>query len=309
MPFAPTSGARFGYVAEATFGTTPATPTFLPIRATGAGLRTNKSTVVSEEIRYDRNISDEPQTGQDVSGAYNFELSYGSFDDLIAAALFGSWTNDVVKNGITDTSFTIEETLRVDGALDTFSRFTGAMINQMSLSVTARERVTGSFDMMAQKEELASAIITGATYTDPSTEPILTASSHVADLTVAGDAAIKVRSLSLQIANNLRTRPVVGSLYSEQFGWSDCDVTGTIEAYFQSNALHQQVLNHGGGALSFTIGSEANKKYAFSLPKIIFLNGERRLGGKNDDVMMSIPFRAVYDDTLAASVGITRAVA
>lgn len=309
MPFAPTSGARFGYVAEATFGTTPATPTFKPIRATGAGFRTNKTTVVSDEIRPDRNVVDEPQTGQDVAGSYDFELSYGSFDDFLEAALFGNWTDDVLKNGTTPKSFTIEETLRIGGVQSSFSRFTGVMVNALSLSLPSRQKVTGSLDLMGQKESLAAAIITGATYTDPSTEPVLTASAHVSALSVAGIADIKLRSVNLSFANNLRTRPVVGTLFSEEFGWGDCDVTGTIEAYFASNALYQAVLDHGGGALSLTIGAGANKKYTIALPKTVFLNGERRVGGKNDDVMVTIPIRGVFDETAEASAVITRAVA
>jgi hypothetical protein len=308
MAFAPTSGSRFAYVAETVFGTTPATPTFLPIRLTGAGMRTNKSTAQSDEIRADRNVVDEFQLGQDAAGSYDFEFSYGSFDDFLAACLFSSWSSDVLKNGVTPKSFTLEETLRVGGVQNSFSRFTGTMVNSISLAMTARAKITGSIALMGQKEALASAIITGATYTAPNTEPVLTASAHVMDLTVGG-SAIKLRSLSLEMTNNLRTRPVVGSLYSEEFGAGRFGVTGTLEAYFDSNALYQEVLDHGGGAVSLTVGAATGKKYTIDMPKIIFLNGERRVGGVDDDVMVSIPFRAVYDETLAATISFTRAVA
>ncbi len=64
------------------------------------------------------------------------------------------------------------------------------------------------------------------------------------------------------------------------------------------------MLDHGGGALSFNIGKDANKKYTVLLPKIIFLDGAKQIGGNNDDVMVSILFRAVYDATEACSVKI-----
>ena len=105
------------------------------------------------------------------------------------------------------------------------------------------------------------------------------------------------------------TRPLVGSLYTDSFGYGRFEATGTLEAYFETNDLYQRVLDHGSGVLSFNIGNAANQKYALLLPKIIFGNGERRPGGNTDDVMVSIPFRAVYDQTTDATLQITRGVA
>ncbi|MCS0497863.1 phage tail tube protein [Ancylobacter sp. MQZ15Z-1] len=309
MSFAASSGARIAYVAEATFGTTPATPAFKVFRTTGGGPRTSKTTITSDEIRADRNVPDESMVGMDVAGAYPFEFSYGTFDDMLDGALMGAWASDVLKNGVTPKSFTFEETLEL-GATDSFSRFSGCMVNTFSLSVSAREKVTGSIGLMGQKEELDTAVIEDATYTAANAEPILSASGNIASLAVASlDPAPKLRSVSFEVNNDLRTRPVVGSLYSEEFGLGRCNVTGTLNAYFGSNALYQAVLDHGGGALSFTIGKDAGKKYTFLFPKIVFLNGERQVGGNSDDVMVNIPFRAVYDAAEACSIKITRAVA
>lgn len=309
MAIAASSGARLAYVPEATFGTTPATPTFKTLRATGGGLRTNKATITSDEIRADRNVPDEAMVGQDVAGSYPFELSYGSHDDLLEAVMQGAWATNVLKNGVTPKSFTFEETLEL-GVTDAFSRYSGCMINTLSLSMRAREKITGSIGVMGQKEVTSATIVTGATYAAATSEPILAASGSVAGLVVVGlNPVPKIRSLAFEINNNLRSRPVVGSQFSEEFGAGRIDVTGTIEAYFESLALYDLVLAHGGGALSFTIGQAANKKYTFLFPKIIFLNGERPIGGNSDDVMVSIPFRAVYDATEACSLKITRAVA
>lgn len=308
MP-ANSSEARIAYVAEATYGTTPATPTFKTFRTTGGGPRTNKTTQTSDELRADRNVPDEGLLGLGVSGAYPFEFSYSTFDDMLEAALRGTWATNVLKNGITPKYFTVEETLEL-GATDSFHRYTGCTVNTFSLAIAARAKVTGSVGLIGQKETLAAAIVTGATYTAATTEPILTSSAHVAALAVAGlNPVPKVRSLNLEFNNNLRERPVVGSLFTEEFGAGRFDSTGTLEAYFESQALYQAVLDHGGGALSFNIGKDANKKYTVLLPKIIFLDGAKQIGGNNDDVMVSIPFRAVYDATEACSVKITRAVA
>ncbi|MBS4019537.1 MAG: hypothetical protein KGZ68_15020 [Dechloromonas sp.] len=308
MPIAPTSRTRVAYIAESAFGTTPSTPTFLEIRRTSGNLRTRKTTAVSEEIRLDRNVRAEYQLAQDVEGSYDFELTYGSYDDILEAAVGGAWNTNVLVNGSVEKSLTFEETIDVGGGSFAYHRFTGVEVDSLSLNFTARRGVTGSVTLQGKQEALDTAIISGATYTAPNTNVIETANS-VASLAVASLSPVPiVRSLSLNIANNLRRHEVLGSLYTNSFGSGQLDVTGTLEAYFTSNALYQAVLDHGTGALALTIGSVTAKKYTISLPVIQFLDGAKRLGGKNDDVMVSIPFRAVADSA-PKSISITRAVA
>ena len=309
MSFASGSEVRVAYVPETAFGLTPATPSFKTARVTSGGLRTNKTTVTSDERQPDRNVRDEILTGLSASGSYNFEFTAETFDDFLAAALRGAWTADVLKNGILAPTFTIEETLEL-GATDSFSRFTGAAINTLSLSVTAQEKVTGSMAFMGQKETLATAIVTGATYAPPNANSIANASTGVAALTVGAIApAPRVKALTFEISNGLRMRPEVGTPFTNEFGADRCNITGTLNCYFQSNDLYQAVLNHETAALSFTLGQEANKRYAILLPRIRLGDGERAVGGNNDDVMVNIPFRAILDPTEACSLKITRNVA
>lgn len=309
MSFASGSGVRVAYVAEVTPGTTPATPSFKTFRATNGGMRTNKTVVTSDERQADRNVRDEILTGLGVSGSFDFEFTSDTLDDLLEGALCGSWATNVLKNGIAQKYFTVEETYEL-GATDTFRRFSGSRVNTMSLSMAAREKVTGSVALMGMQEALATAIVTGATYAAPSTTQVATASSNVASLAVGAlSPQPKVRSLSLEMNNGLRERPVIGSMYTQEFGEGRFECTGTMACYFESNALYQAVLNHETAALSFNLGVEANKKYTFLLPKIRFGDGEVTAGGNDDDVMANIPFRALLDTTEACSLKITRAVA
>lgn len=309
MAFASGSGRRVALIAESVWGTTPTSPTFKTMRVTGGGMRTNKSTAVSDEIRADRNVADEILLGQDVAGAYDFEMSYGGpFDDLWAGALFGSWSDDVLKNGVTPTSFTVEETLEL-GATDSFQRMVGARVNSLSLAIAARQKVTGTINMMARRETLATSILSGATYTAAPVSPIFSASAHVASLSLFEfSPQPKIRSLNLEINNNLRTRPVIASQFSEEFGEGRCEVTGNLEAYFESNALYQAVLDHGSGELEFKIGVDEGERYLITLPKIIFGSGERVPAGNDQDIMVNIPFRAVYSADDSCTIQVTRAV-
>jgi len=308
MPFASGSGLRVAYVAEVTEGTTPATPAFKTMRQTGGGgLRLDKATGRSEEVRADRNIADEYLLGLDASGDYNIEFSYGSYDDLLEAVLQGTWATNVLKNGTTYRSFTFEEQLAI-GAGFAFERFRGVGINTWNMSLASRQAVTGSFGMMARDVALATTPISGATYAAASTTPCLTASAHIANISAIVAPPPKVQAFSFQVNNNLRNRPVVGSLYSQDLGSGRCDVTGSMTAYFESNDLYQEIIDHGGGVLDFTIGAQTLEKYTITFPNVIFLAGGKRVGGGDDDVTMEVNWRAVFDETEGCSIKVVRAV-
>jgi len=301
-------GTRIARIAESTYGTTPTTPTFLVSRVTNAGLGTNKLTGTSQELRADGNVPDEFQLGQDVEGPYNFEFSYGSFDVELEAALGGTWSTNVLKNGMTIRSFTYEETVEL-GTTDAFSRFTGCMVDSFSLDIAARQAITGSFGLIGQKETQATSIVTSATYTAPNVKAIMTAAASVGSLTVGSiDPAPKVSRLQFQINRNVRRRPVVDSLYTTEPGLGRCDITGNLECYFENNALMAAVLAHESAAIEVTIGTVTSEKYTIEIPVAKFGSGRRVIGGLGSDVMVNIPFRALYSGDDSASIVITRAV-
>lgn len=307
MPFASGSEVRSALVLESAFGVTPATPAFKTMRVTSGGGRTNKTTGTSDERRADRNVTDEFLLGLGAGGSYEAELTYGTFDDVMQAVLCGTWTSDVLKNGNVPRSFTSEETLEL-GATDSFFRFPGTTFGKMSLSLSARQKATISFDFMAEREIAATAIVTGATYAAPNTNDVMTASKSVADLDIGGGTP-RVMSLSFDVQNNLRERPAVGTLYSAVFGKGRCEVTGTMSVYFESNALYEQAIAHEASSLSFTIGDVTGEKYTIEFPRIKFGDVERNTGGNDEDVMLTLPFRALLDATEGCTIKITRAVA
>jgi hypothetical protein len=307
MPIASGSQTRIAYVAETVFGTTPANPTFKVLRAVSSSMRAQKQVVTSEELRADRNVSDEVQTGIAVSGDIAGELAYGAWDDLLEGALMSTWATNVLKNGGTPKYFTFEETLET-GATDSYSRFTGCMVDRFSMDLKTRQIVSLQASLRGKNETTGTAALVGSTYTAANTEAVQAAPAGVASLTILGQT-VKARSLSWEINNNLRERPVIDSLTTEEFGVGDADVTGQIEAYFEGNTLYDAMLAHTSGSVSMTIGTVANKKYTILLPKVIIGDGQKQRRSKDEDVILTLPFRAVFDTTEGASIKITRAVA
>ena len=74
------------YVAESTYGTTPTNSTaWQALRFTSHSLSGSPSTVVSKEIRSDRQVSDLILVSQQVGGEIQGEFSCLTYDDLIQA--------------------------------------------------------------------------------------------------------------------------------------------------------------------------------------------------------------------------------
>jgi hypothetical protein len=88
---------QLGYVLESTFGETPSgPPTLKLLRFTRESLGMDTDTVVSEEIRADRQDADVLRVGISAAGELGFELSQDSYDEFFEAALLSAaWTAEV----------------------------------------------------------------------------------------------------------------------------------------------------------------------------------------------------------------------
>ena len=83
-------------VRETAFGITPTSPALKNLRVTSSTLQPGIDTVVSQELRTDRQIPDQTTVGVKASGALNFELSFSAIDDFFEEALQGTWANKPV---------------------------------------------------------------------------------------------------------------------------------------------------------------------------------------------------------------------
>lgn len=307
MVFAPGSQLRLAHVVEVTPGTTPATPAFNIARVTKAGGGSKKQTSESEEMQPDRNVRGVILEGIDVDGSYDFELSYATFDAILESALQGAWSTNILKNGATRKYFTFEEADLASGAA--FFRTMGSLVDEFSLSMQARKKITGSFKTIAMQEAPASTAISGATYTAANTNAVMTSGSAIGALSLTGlTTQPKVKGLDLSISNGLTRREKLASLYSDEPSAGPIKVTGRILAYLEGIEFYNLALAHGSVALSVQLGLTAGSRYQVDIPVARLLDPDRLRNGFREDQMVSIPFQAEYDPGIAASIKLTRAV-
>lgn len=300
MTIATGSRHDMAYVAESTFGTTPTTPVFVPIRHTGTTLGLSKDAIESEELRQDRQIAHYRHGNKSVSGDVNIELSYGSFDDLLQATLAGSWASDVLLAGTTRRSFTIE---RHHSDINKYLRSTGCSFNSMSLSVAPNSMVTGSFSIIGKSFTVASTAISGATYSSETTSAPF--DSFTGSVNEGGSSVAVVTGIELSVDNGMEALYVVGSDETLLPSIGKSTVTGSITAYFENSLLIDKFISETASSLEFTLTDQAGNSYIFELPNVKYNSGNPEVGGPGA-ITVSLDFVALYDSGTGSQIQITR---
>lgn len=297
-------------VPETVFGVTPATPAFQNLRYTGESLAFGIKNIISNEIRSDRMTTDLIQVGADVSGDINVELSFDSFHDLIASALCSTWgapvaSTSTIKNGTVLSSYTIQKHFQ-DLAVPIFQNFTGCRVGSMKLDFKTGSILTGSFGFMGCAANQGPAQIAGATFTNPGQgNDVFNAVSNLVNLKEDGVAmAAKVKSMSLELNNNLRAQEAIGTLGYVGVALGKLEITGNIELYFEDQAEYDKFLNSTAFALSFRLQDADGNYYDFTLPKVKYEEGKVTSGQIDQDLMISGKWRALYDPATSCMIQI-----
>lgn len=138
-----TNRVAIAKVRETTFGTTPASPAFKAIRETSSSLNANPKTVITSEIRSDRQVTDLILVGEEASGSVGGELAFSVVDDDVEEALQGTWANnpsitvvtiDTEISDVTTTTMTVSAggAAFVVGMLTLTANFTTAANNKLA---------------------------------------------------------------------------------------------------------------------------------------------------------------------------------
>jgi hypothetical protein len=301
MTIATGSRHDLSYIVEVTYGTTPAsTPELTPIRHTGTTLGLSKDALESEELRQDRQVAHFRHGNKSVGGDINFEMSYGTFDDLIEATLGGSWATNILLAGTTRRSFTIE---RYHADIGKYLRSTGCNFNSMNLSIAPNSMVTGSFGIVGKDMAVAGTALTGVTYAAESTaEPF---DSFTGSITEGGSSIATVTALELTIDNGIEALYVVGDDTTLNPSTGKSMVTGTVTAYFEDSSLIDKFIAETASAIVFVLTDLSGSYYTVTLPNIKYNSGNPEVSGPGA-VTVSLEFIALYDSSTTSQIKIVR---
>lgn len=279
-------------------------PDLTAMRFTGESLKHDSEFASSEEIRPDRQVADVLRTSIGASGSINVEVSYGTYDALFEALLAGTWTTNVLDNGTSLRSFLIEKQFQ---DISEYVAFYGMRVTSASMNIEPGSIITGAFSFAGQKAIASGTTVGDGTPTAASATSVLNAIDNVSAVTEGGGAfAGDILSISLDVNNNSRPKPAVGVLGPMDIGFGQFQVTGSIQAYFDSRALYEKYLSDTASSFSFTLTDVQGNSYVINLPKLKWSDGNVVTPGNNQDVIADMTFTAYRDSSLGVTMRMTR---
>jgi hypothetical protein len=197
-----------------------------------------------------------------------------------------------LTNGTTFQSFLMEAQYN---DISQFIQFLGCAVDTMSFDIKSGSIITAKGKIMAKQGTLSTATV-AASLGAVDTSQILTASANMGNIYENGTAlATAMKSLTLEINNNMREKPAIGTLYPVGMGLGFCDVTGTFDAYFADMSQMTLFINHTSLSLIFQFSDAAGNIIVFSLPSLYLEKAEPTIQGGNQDVMVQCGFHAILD--------------
>ena len=196
-----------------------------------------------------------------------------------------------IKAGTTFRSFVIE---RVYADLSSeFSVFNGMAIDTFSLAIASDQIITGSFGFIGKAAVSPSPSATAGTgsNTAAGTNSVMNGIDDVS-VVLEGQSSYPITAFSMSLNNNLRARLQVATLGAISIGVGTIDLTGSIQAYFDSPAVMDKYLANTASSLAIGFLDSAGNRYVIDMPQVKFTSGQRVAGGINTDVIADLNFTA-----------------
>ena len=291
------SAVQYYYIEEVA-GAIPATPAWKPIRFVSAGLTPNINQIDTAEMNQYRQQQASRGGTYSVAGDIAVELSFSSFDDLIQAAMQGTWTANVLKIGKVERSFAILER-HTDIGVDYV--YHGCRVSTMAISSPLNAPVGVTFSMMGTKAEKYTVPV-GSTYL-PATATDIMITTNLA-LTEGGVSVAYATEWSVSLDNGMEALFALGSREAFDISNGVAKVTGSMSAYLVDAVLWDKVLNETATShvIEFTEGADS---YTLELPKVRYTQGQKQTSGPGA-IIPQYTVSAGYDDVLATTMMITR---
>ncbi|MQU58590.1 hypothetical protein GHO26_12455 [Pseudomonas helleri] len=291
------SAVQYYYVEEVA-GAVPATPAWKPIRFVSAGLTPNINQIDTAEMNQYRQQQASRGGTYSVAGDIAVELSFSSFDDLIQAAMQGTWTANVLKIGKVERSFAILER-HTDIGVDYV--YHGCRVSTMAISSPLNAPVGVTFSMMGTKAEKYTVPV-GSTYLASTTTDIMITTNLA--LTEGGVSVAYATEWSVSLDNGMEALFALGSREAFDISNGVAKVTGSMSAYLVDPVLWDKVLNETATShtIQFTEGADS---YTLELPKVRYTQGQKQTSGPGA-IIPQYTVSAGYDDVLATTMMITR---
>ena len=292
MAFAQGSRSSLSFIAESTFGTTPA-GNFTNLPFSTHSLNLTKDRVSGTDIQADRMARVDRHGNRQVAGDIVVDLRDADYDDILESAMLSTWATNVLKVGTTPKFFSIED---YAADIDQARVFTGCSVSTMGISLAPNQMVTTTFGMV------------GKDMTIGATEKTQDAASVAQPFDAySGDIGIgNVGALDFTLTNSFAPTFVIGDDSAPSLEYGRAEVEGTLTAYFQDATLINRFLNETETEIEVSVNDPTGTNaYTFQFPKVKINSADVGVDGPTSR-MISMSFVALFDATEATNLKITR---
>jgi hypothetical protein len=229
-------------------------------------------------------------------------VSGGTLTDEAAGDSVTITQGSSITNGTTAHSYSFQKKF---SDISKYAVYTGMQVNSLSLTVAAAAIITGSFSLLGSNETRSDSAISGASNTTATTTPVMNAVDHVTSL-LESQSSFEAMQVTIELNNNLRARNIIGLLGAESIGEGICNVTGSIQAYFEDNTLLTKFSDWTSTSIAFLIQDGDNNRYIIDMPTVKLTSGQTVAGGQSSDVMQELNYSAILDSTEQITLRIVR---
>lgn len=277
-------------IKEVTPGVTP-TGTWDTLRLTGNALTPTVNTAVSDEITDSRISQGSVATSTDIGGDLTAEFSFGSFDQLLEAAFYGTWTGDVLSVGDTRNTFSIAKGYSDVGV---YSVFKGAHVSTFALDIPSDGKVTATFNMAClDYADSETPIVVSPNA--PTSTPFLS-NNNVGTISIDGESlegVACVSAMTISLDNSLQAQRCIGNTKlgpGAQIA-TEAAITGTITLAWSKRAweIWKKTFTRLPISVVFPITDALGNKYTFNFPAVE-VDGELPSGGKRDLIEVTLNY-------------------
>lgn len=228
---------------------------------------------------------------------------------LITATAGYAISTSVIQNGNTFKTFSLEYAMT---DINEFMLFKGMRPGSLDLDISVGSIIKGSFGFVGMSH--VSATATGLPGS-PVASQTLDAMNAVTDVGTIYEGSSNllangsfIKSIKLSLNNNLRGQKALQTFGNAGVGYGELGLSGQMEVYFPDGAYYRKWLAGTSTALSIGTADALGNGYLFDFEKVTFKDVALNPGGRNDDIMLSVPFDAFRNSAGTRGVRITRAV-
>lgn len=265
------SGSQQGlsYAAETTAGVLPVPFNRKKLRFTSVSIDGSMTGTQSEEIRDNLISSGEYKTAVEYQGEISGELSYGTYDDLLAAAFHNEWAANVLSIGNVRKTLSILREYKDAGG---YHIFKGMQVTAMTLDVPEEGLITVTFTMQGMNREpvtftLPAGTVAASTTTNPMTNV------GVGDIVIDGDVMTDiacVTAVSISIEFTTVAQKCLGKgLSAGKIMATGVNVTGSLTLAWgdESASLNELKYTDTPITFNFPMSDDKGNKYILTVPE------------------------------------------